>query len=89
MVLQAGERKVGFLVEDILGERELVTKDLGSHLKQVDYVAGATILGPGAVALIRDVPQLLWRNQLELRSAREQPADETARAEDGSQIRGV
>jgi two-component system chemotaxis sensor kinase CheA len=65
VILQAGERKVGFLVEDILGELEVVSKDLGSHLKKVDYVAGATILGSGEVAVILDVPQLLWRGHTE------------------------
>ena len=65
VILQAGERKVGFLVEDILGELEVVSKDLGSHLKKVDYVAGATILGSGEVAIILDVPQLLWRGHAE------------------------
>ncbi len=67
IVLQAGERKVGFLVEDILGEREIVSKDLGSHLQKVHYVAGATILGSGEVALILDAPQLLWQKQPEVR----------------------
>jgi CheY-like chemotaxis protein/chemotaxis signal transduction protein len=86
VVLQAGERKVGFLVEDILGEREIVRKDLGSHLKKVDYVAGATILGSGEVALILDVQQLLWRKQLEMRLEREQPAEETVRAAGGHMI---
>jgi len=68
VILQAGERKVGFLVEDILGELEIVSKDLGTHLRKVDYVAGATILGSGEVAIILDVPQLLWRGQAEVRS---------------------
>ena len=68
VILQAGERKVGFLVEDILGELEVVSKDLGSHLKKVDYVAGATILGSGEVAIILDVPQLLWRGHAEAKT---------------------
>jgi chemotaxis protein histidine kinase CheA len=67
VVLEAGERKVGFLVEEILGEREIVTKDLGSHLQEVHFVAGATILGSGEVALILDAPQLLWQKQVEVR----------------------
>ena len=68
VILQAGERKVGFLVEDILGELEIVSKDLGTHLRKVDYVAGSTILGSGEVAIILDVPQLLWRGQTEATS---------------------
>ena len=68
VILQAGERKVGFLVEDILGELEIVSKDLGTHLRKVNYVAGATILGSGEVAIILDVPQILWHGQTELRT---------------------
>jgi len=68
VILQAGERKVGFLVEDILGELEIVSKDLGTHLRKVDYVAGATILGSGEVAIILDVPQLLWGGHAEVRT---------------------
>ena len=68
VILQAGERKVGFLVEDILGELEIVSKDLGTHLGKVDFVAGATILGSGEVAIILDVPQLLWRGHAEARA---------------------
>ncbi|MFP3870769.1 MAG: response regulator, partial [Syntrophobacteria bacterium] len=67
VVLQAGERKVAFLVEEILGEREIVTKDLGSHLSNVEYVSGTTILGSGEVALILDVPALVWQVQADTR----------------------
>ncbi|MGD8502763.1 MAG: response regulator [Syntrophobacterales bacterium] len=67
VVTQAGERRVGFLVDDILGEREIVIKDLGSHLRKVSCVAGATILGSGEVALILDIPQLLWQKPVEVR----------------------
>ncbi|UCG21673.1 MAG: response regulator [Deltaproteobacteria bacterium] len=75
VILQAGERKVGFLVEDILGELEIVSKDLGTHLKKVDYVAGATILGSGEVAIILDVPQLLWRGHPEVRKKERAPEE--------------
>jgi two-component system chemotaxis sensor kinase CheA len=75
VILQAGERKVGFLVEDIIGELEIVSKDLGTHLKKVDYVAGATILGSGEVAIILDVPQLLWRGQTEIRTSEGVPEE--------------
>jgi two-component system chemotaxis sensor kinase CheA len=62
VVLQAGERKTAFVVEDVLGGREIVTKDLGRHLQKVRYLAGATILGSGQVALILDVPALVWQD---------------------------
>jgi len=64
-VLEAGGRRAGFIVDDIFGEQEVVAKDLGSRLQTIDFVAGATILGTGEVALILDVPQLLRKKQLE------------------------
>ena len=63
-VLQAGGRRVGFIVDDIFGEQEIVAKDLGSRLQEVHFVAGATILGTGEVALILDVPRLLGKKHL-------------------------
>jgi two-component system chemotaxis sensor kinase CheA len=63
VILQSGERRAGFVVEDIFGEQEIVTRDLGAHLQEVSYVAGATLLGSGEVALILDVPQLFWQQQ--------------------------
>jgi two-component system chemotaxis sensor kinase CheA len=67
VVLQAGERKTAFVVEDILGGREIVTKELAGHLHEVRYLAGATILGSGQVALILDVPALVWQDIAEAR----------------------
>lgn len=67
VVLHAGERRTAFVVEDILGAREIVTKDLGSHLQGVRYLAGTTILGSGQVALILDVPALVWQDLPEVR----------------------
>jgi two-component system, chemotaxis family, sensor kinase CheA len=67
VVLQAGERKTAFVVEDILGGREIVTKELAGRLHQVRYLAGATILGSGQVALILDVPALVWQDIAEAR----------------------
>jgi len=63
VVRQSGERRAGYVVEDIFGVQEIVTRDLGAHLQEVPCVAGATILGTGEVALILDVPQLLWQQQ--------------------------
>jgi len=67
VVLQAGERKTAFVVEDILGGGDIVTKELGGQLRQVRYLAGATILGSGQVALILDVPGLVWQDIAEAR----------------------
>jgi two-component system chemotaxis sensor kinase CheA len=42
-------------VDDLLGKQEVVIKNLGEQLKNVEGVAGATILGDGRVGLILDI----------------------------------
>jgi two-component system chemotaxis sensor kinase CheA len=56
-------RRVGFIVDDIVREQVVVRKDLVGSLGDVPCVAGVTILGTGEVALILDVPNLLWKLQ--------------------------
>ena len=57
-VLQAGSRRFGLVVDDILDTEEIVVKPLGKRLKAISMFAGATIMGDGAVALILDVAGL-------------------------------
>jgi two-component system chemotaxis sensor kinase CheA len=52
-------QRLGFLVDELLGERPIVIKSLGSHLRGVDNVAGVTILGAGEVVVILNVPDLM------------------------------
>ena len=53
-----GER-VGFVVDQVVGQHQTVIKNLGTFYKDVDSVSGATILGDGTVALILDVPKVV------------------------------
>ena len=53
-----GER-MGFVVDNVIGEHQTVIKKLGSIYKDVDAVSGATILGNGTVALIVDALKLV------------------------------
>lgn len=46
------------LVDDLLGQRQVVLKSLESNVGQIDGVGGATILGDGRVALVLDVAAL-------------------------------
>ena len=55
VVLKAGDRQFGLVVEEIHDTEEIVVKPLGSQLKGVNVFAGATIMGDGNVALILDV----------------------------------
>jgi two-component system, chemotaxis family, sensor kinase CheA len=50
--------KVGFVVDEVIGEHQTVIKSLGSVYRNVDGISGATILGDGSVALILDAPKL-------------------------------
>ena len=51
--------KVGFLVDQVIGEHQTVIKNMGKIYRNVDAISGATILGDGTVALIMDVYKLL------------------------------
>ncbi|BAF60297.1 chemotaxis protein histidine kinase and related kinases [Pelotomaculum thermopropionicum SI] len=59
VVLGVGEKKVGVIVDRLVGELEIVIKSLGDYLGKVPCISGATILGDGQVALIVDVRGLL------------------------------
>lgn len=55
VVSHIGGKRMGMVVDDVLGQHQTVIKALGSAFGRVDEVAGATILGDGTVALIIDV----------------------------------
>ena len=59
VVLGIGEKKVGIIVDKLLGEQEIVSKSLGDYLGKVPCLSGATILGDGQVALIVDVRSMI------------------------------
>ena len=58
-VLGAGERRIGFRVDEDLGEQEVLVKGLGKQLANVPNISGATILGSGRVVPILNVNDLL------------------------------
>jgi two-component system, chemotaxis family, sensor kinase CheA len=55
VLLEAEDRKVALLVDSLLGQDQVVIKSLEANFRKVPYLAGATILGDGRVALILDV----------------------------------
>lgn len=59
VVLAAANTRIAFLVEEILGEQEVLLKGLGRQLSRVRNVAGSTILGDGRVAPILNITDLL------------------------------
>jgi two-component system chemotaxis sensor kinase CheA len=58
VVVEAGHKKIGLVVDELLGQQQVVVKSLERHLRKVDGLMGATILGDGCVAPILDVAGL-------------------------------
>ncbi|MCK5091322.1 MAG: chemotaxis protein CheA [Gammaproteobacteria bacterium] len=59
VVANIGNQRVGFVVNQVLGQEEVVIKPLGAMLHGLPGFAGATITGDGRIALILDMPSLL------------------------------
>ncbi|AOU98543.1 hypothetical protein BI364_11775 [Acidihalobacter yilgarnensis] len=58
VVVQAGGRRFGLVVDDLLGELQTVIKPLGDLFEHLKGISGSTILGSGELALIFDVAGL-------------------------------
>lgn len=61
VIVTVGSRRVGFVVDQLIGQEEVVIKPLGKMLQGTPGMAGATITGDGTIALILDIPSLLRR----------------------------
>ena len=61
VIVSVGTQRVGFVVDQLVGQEEVVIKPLGGMLQGTAGMAGATITGDGRIALILDVPSLLNR----------------------------
>ncbi len=59
VIVSVGTQKVGFVVDQLIGQEEVVIKPLGKMLQGTPGMAGATITGDGTIALILDVPSML------------------------------
>ncbi|GGY63791.1 chemotaxis protein CheA [Marinobacter zhanjiangensis] len=59
VIVAMGTKQVGFVVDQLIGQEEVVIKPLGRALQGTPGMAGATITGDGRIALIIDVPSLL------------------------------
>lgn len=61
VIVAVGTKRVGFVVDQLVGQEEVVIKPLGKMLHGTPGMAGATITGDGRIALILDIPSLLQR----------------------------
>ena len=63
VVVEAEGGRVALLVDELLGQQQVVVKNLESNYRRVNDVSGATIMGDGRVALILDVGSLVRRTR--------------------------
>ncbi len=78
VVISLAEKKIGVVVDELVGQQEIVIKPLGRYLVRTPGFAGATTLGDGRVVLILDVVGLiesLNAKKIELKVQQEKPAD--------------
>ena len=84
VVLNYREQLLGCLVDRTIGLQDVVVKELGSQLKSLDYISGATLLGAGIPALIISVADLYGSHQgVEGTRLREAHAARQAKAQRG------
>ncbi|HFX1477098.1 TPA: chemotaxis protein CheA [Pseudomonas aeruginosa] len=61
VILSVGTQRIGFVVDQLVGQEEVAIKPLGKMLQGTPGMAGATITGDGRIVLILDVPSMLKR----------------------------
>ena len=59
VVVKYENRKVGLVIDKVLGEYQTVLKPLGKHYKSQEFISGGTILGDGTVALVLDTNKII------------------------------
>ncbi len=59
VIVSKGEKQAGLVVDNLLGQQEIVIKSLGKFIRNSKIISGATILGDGEIALILDVNTLM------------------------------
>ena len=59
VIVTKGDKQAGFVVDNLIGQQEIVIKSIGKYINNTKMISGATILGDGEVALILDVNTLI------------------------------
>jgi two-component system chemotaxis sensor kinase CheA len=72
VIVGTNERKMGLIVDSLIGEEDVVIKPLRDHFTNSPGIAGANITGDGRVSLIIDVSRLLDLGLAREKEAREQ-----------------
>ena len=77
LVIAAGDRKLGLIVDALEGEEELVIKAVDDQTVDTDLVSGASILGDGRVVLILNLAAVVERSNRAAQSSTETRASRT------------
>lgn len=59
VIVKKGDKMAGLIVDELMGQQEIVIKSLGKYISKCRFISGATILGDGEVALILDANALI------------------------------
>ena len=59
VIVKKGDKQAGLVIDELIGQQEIVIKSLGKYIKQCKFISGATILGDGEIALILDANALI------------------------------
>ena len=59
VIVKKGDHQAGLVVDELIGQQEIVIKSLGKYISKCKFISGATILGDGEVALILDANALI------------------------------
>lgn len=76
LLVRAGDHRVALQIEGLLGSREIVVKTVGPQISSVRAISGATILGDGSVALILDMPSLVYMDMSRVTAPVSKPSEE-------------
>ena len=59
VIVKKGDKLAGLIVDELIGQQEIVIKSMGKFISKCKFISGATILGDGEVALILDANALI------------------------------
>ncbi len=59
VIVKKGDQLAGLVIDELIGQQEIVIKSLGKYIRQCKFISGATILGDGEIALILDANALI------------------------------
>ena len=59
VIVKKGDKLEGIVVDELIGQQEIVIKSMGKYISKCKFISGATILGDGEVALILDANALI------------------------------